>query len=563
MKLNNNYFFTLREKTKDEDSISGDLLVRAGMIKKIGNGIYMQLPMGLRVLKNIENIVREEMNNTGALELQMPLMLPDEYFKNSGRLEIFGSSVFKLNDRFQRSYIMGPTHEEIFTVAATSSVESYKDLPFNLYQIGKKFRDEPRPRYGLIRVREFVMKDAYSFDKDEAGLNKSYKLMYDAYKNIFDRMGIEYKIVKADTGAMGGSLSEEFQAVTEIGEDTLVLCDKCGYASNIEVSKCVTKNIISNEEEKEKELVETKNAGTIEEVTNFLNLPVEKFVKTLIYKIDNKLYAVLVKASREVNETKLLKLLNAKEIELASSEEVELATNAKVGYAGPINVNATVIIDEEVLLMKNFITGANKTDYHFLNVNLKDFTYEIKGDVKNILEKDPCPLCGYPVHFKKGIELGNTFKLGTKYSEALNLMYTDQDNIQKPVVMGCYGIGLERIMTAIVEQNNDEYGIIWPTNIAPFKVSIVLIDPNNEEALKIANEIYIKLNENNIETLLDDRNERPGIKFNDMDLIGIPYRITVGKKINEGKVELKSRKTNETIDVDIENILLKVQELVK
>lgn len=563
MKLNENYFYTLRENVKDEDSKSGSLLVRSSMIKKIGNGIYMYMPIGFRVLKNIENIVREEMNNAGATELVMPSLLPEDYYVESGRLDVFGKGIFKLNDRYERNYVLGPTHEELFCLAAKESIKSYKDLPFNLYQIGRKYRDEPRPRYGLIRVREFVMKDAYSFDKDMAGLNVSYKKMYDAYKKIFDRIGIDYKIVKADTGAMGGILSEEFQAVTAIGEDTLVLCDKCNYSSNIEVSECVTKEIVNTEQELEIAQVHTPNAGTIEEVTQFLNLPVDKFVKTLIYKMDNELYAVMVKASREVNETKLSKLLGKKDIELASPEEVTLVTNAKVGFAGPVNIKIPVIMDSEIKNMKNFIVGANVTDYHFTNVNIKDFNIATVGDIKNVLEKDPCPICGYPLNFKKGIEIGNTFKLGTKYTEALDVLYTDSDNQQKPAVMGCYGIGIERIMTSVVEQNNDEFGIIWPMNIAPYKVAIVLIDPKNETQANHANEIYSELSKMGIETLLDNREERPGIKFNDMDLIGIPVRITIGKKITENMVEVKLRKTGEVTDISVTDVIDHVKKTVE
>lgn len=563
MKLNENYFYTLRENVKDEDSKSGSLLVRSSMIKKIGNGIYMYMPIGFRVLKNIENIVREEMNNAGATELVMPSLLPEDYYVESGRLDVFGKGIFKLNDRYERNYVLGPTHEELFCLAAKESIKSYKDLPFNLYQIGRKYRDEPRPRYGLIRVREFIMKDAYSFDKDMAGLNISYKKMYDAYKKIFDRIGIDYKIVKADTGAMGGILSEEFQAVTAIGEDTLVLCDKCNYSSNIEVSECVTKEIVNTEQELEIAQVHTPNAGTIEEVTQFLNLPVDKFVKTLIYKMDNELYAVMVKASREVNETKLSKLLGKKDIELASPEEVTLVTNAKVGFAGPVNIKIPVIMDAEIKNMKNFIVGANVTDYHFTNVNIKDFNIATVGDIKNVLEKDPCPICGYPLNFKKGIEIGNTFKLGTKYTEALDVLYTDSDNQQKPAVMGCYGIGIERIMTSVVEQNNDEFGIIWPMNIAPYKVAIVLIDPKNETQANHANEIYSELSKMGIETLLDNREERPGIKFNDMDLIGIPVRITIGKKITENMVEVKLRKTGEVTDISVTDVIDHVKKTVE
>ena len=436
MKLKGNYFFTMREEVKDEDSRSGNLLVRSGMIKKNSAGVYMYLPFGYRVLKNIEKIIREEMNRIGSLELLMPTLIPRDIYAATGRVSTFGDSVFKLKDRFDRDYILGPTDEELFTIASLSNNRSYKDMPYSLYQFQNKFRDEPRPRFGLIRVREFVMKDAYTFDKDLNGLDISYNKMYEAYKKSFDRMGLNYKVVTADTGVMGGLLSEEFQAETEIGEDTLVLCDSCNYASNIEVSACINNIVANNESKLDIELVETVNQKTIEEISTFLNKSKDKFVKTLIYMIDNEPCAILVKGDDEVNEIKLMKLLDAVNIELASFDKVEEITNAKVGFAGPINLGIKIIVDNEILNMNNFIVGANKTDYHYVNVNLSDFKYDIVGDIRNIKEGDICPKCGGRIYFKKGIEIGNTFKLGTKYSEKLGLNYLDENNDLKPVVMG-------------------------------------------------------------------------------------------------------------------------------
>ncbi len=561
MRLSENFFYTFREDVKDEETISGNLLVKSGMIKKIGNGIYMYMPLGLRVLKNIEKIIREEMNKTGANELLMPNLLPEEVYVNSGRRDNFGNSMFGLKDRSNRSLVLGPTHEEFFVEAAKMKIKSYKDLPFNLYQIGNKYRDEPRPRFGLIRVREFFMKDAYSFDVDLDGLDKSYHKMFEAYKKIFDRMGIDYRIVQADTGVMGGLSSEEFQAVTDVGEDILVLCD-CGYASNIEVSECVV-NKEKAEKPKEKELVYTPNAKTIEEISDFLKEDKAKFVKTLIYKIDGVLYACLVSGDREINETKLRKLVGGTNIELASFEEVENVTNAKVGFAGPIDLNIKIIIDNDILYKYNYIVGANKTDYHYKNVNTSDFKYDYVGDIKNVKEFDNCPKCGKKLYFKNGIEIGNTFKLGTKYSKALGLSYLDENNELKPVVMGSYGIGLGRIMASIVEQRNDEYGIIWPISIAPFKVAIVLVNKDDDLQKAIANALYNDLNRNDITTILDDRNIRVGVKFNDMDLIGIPYRITVGKKAKDSLVELKIRETGQIFDVHVNDIVVKINELIK
>ncbi len=561
MRLSENFFYTFREDVKDEETVSGNLLVKSGMIKKVGNGIYMYMPLGLKVLKNIENIIREEMNKAGANELLMPNLLPEDVYISSGRRDNFGDSMFSLKDRYNRSLVLGPTHEEFFVEAAKMKVKSYKDLPFNLYQIGNKYRDEPRPRFGLIRVREFFMKDAYSFDTDLDGLDKSYRKMFEAYKKIFDRIGIDYRIVTADTGVMGGLLSEEFQAVTDIGEDILVLCD-CGYASNIEVSECVI-NKEKAEAPKVRELVHTPNAKTIEEVSNLLEENKDKFVKTLIYKIDDILYACLVSGDREINETKLRKLVGGTKIELASFEEVEDVTNAKVGFAGPIGLDIKIVIDNDILYKYNYIVGANKTDYHYKNVNTSDFKYDYIGDIKNVKEFDACPKCGKKLYFKNGIEIGNTFKLGTKYSKALDLNYLDENNTLKPVVMGCYGIGLGRIMASVVEQKNDEHGIIWPVNIAPLKVSIVLIDKEDDLQKSIANALYNNLMNNNIDTILDDRDLRAGVKFNDMDLIGIPYRITVGKKAKDNLVELKIRETNQVFDVHVNDIVTKIIELMK
>lgn len=563
MKLKTNFFYTIREDIKDEDAISSKLLIKSGMIKKVGNGIYIYMPLGLKVLNKIENIIREEMNQAGATELIMPNIIPELIFEESGRREIFGNSMFSLQDRYNRNYVLGPTHEELFVMAAKEKVRSYKDLPFNLYQIGLKYRDEPRPRYGLIRIREFIMKDAYSFDIDNKGLNQSYNKMFDAYKKTFDRLKIKYKIVTADTGVMGGLLSEEFQAISQIGEDTLVICSNCGYASNIEVSECPHKLNPNKEEEKTKELIYTPNVGTIEEVAKHLKVSEKKFVKTLIYKADEEYYACLVPGDRDVQETKVQKLLTSKEITLASKEEVETITKAKIGFAGPINLNIPIIIDKTLLNMKNFIVGANKTDYHYKNVNLIDIKYQMAEDIKNVVEGDPCPKCNTPIELNKGIEIGNTFKLGTKYSEDLNLYYTDQNNHLKPVVMGCYGIGVERIMASIIEQNNDDLGIIWPLNTAPFKVAIVIIDTTKKEQTKIATDLYNQLNKLGIDTLLDDRDCRAGVKFKDIDLIGIPIRVVVSTKIKDNKIELKLRNQSQAKDININEVETKIKEIIK
>lgn len=551
MKLNNSYFFTLREDVKDEDSASSNMLVRAGMIKKSSSGVYMMLPLGLKVMQKIEAIIREEMENAGAQELLMPALIPEDVYISSGRREGFGNSMFSLQDRKGQNYVLGPTHEELFAIAAKAKIQSYKDMPFSLYQIQTKFRDEPRPRYGLIRVREFIMKDAYTFDIDEAGLDIAYSKQFEAYKNVMDRLGLEYKIVKADTGVMGGLLSEEFQAITPLGEDILVLCDSCDYASNIEVAKTTYEE--STESEKEKELVETINTPSIAEVAKLLDIPETKCVKALLMNVDNELVIFFVRGDRELNESKALKLLNAKEISFA--DNALLATsNAVEGYTGPIDLNCKVVIDNEILTMKNFCAGANKENYHYKNVNIKDIKYDVVGDIANVVEGDKCPICGGKLSFKHGIEVGNTFKLGTKYAEALDLKYLDKNNTLQPVWMGSYGIGPARAMAALVEQNIDENGINWPLQVAPYPIAIVIISMKDENQVKVAEDLYTKLISEGIDVLLDDRDERPGVKFKDMELIGIPYRITVGKGIADNKVEFKSR-TGEKEDINIDEVI--------
>lgn len=562
MKLKHSYFYTLREDSKDEESVSGNLLTRSGMIKKSSSGVYMYLPLGYKVMKNIEKVIREEMENINAGELLMPALIPEDVYVSSGRRKAFGEDMFSLKDRFDKNYVLAPTHEELFTVAAASKVKSYKDLPFSIYQIQDKFRDEPRSRYGLIRVREFLMKDAYSFDMDEKGLNDSYNNMYNAYKKIFTRLGIDYKIVKSDTGAMGGLLSEEFQAITSIGEDKLVICEACDYSANSDIAKCTLLTKKSDEEIKIRELVKTPSVGTIEEVSKYLEEDKEKFVKTLIYKIDEKYYAVLVKGNNVVNESKLKKLLKANDVSLASASEVEEVTGAALGFAGPIGLDVPVILDNEIMNMKNFIVGANKTDYHYKNVNLEDFNYLIVSDIRCITDQDCCPKCGKKLIFKNGIEVGNTFKLGTKYSENLGLYYLNKENENLPVWMGCYGIGIGRCMASVVEQHNDDKGIIWPMEIAPFKVAIIVVNTEDEAQMDAANYLYESLRKSKISTILDDREERAGVKFNDMDLIGIPIRITIGNKIKEQIVEIKERKKDTFEEVSLYDALTKIEDII-
>lgn len=564
VKLKNSYFFTIRDKVKDEDSTSSNLLVRSGMIKKISSGIYSYLPLGYLVLKKIEKIIREEMNREDAQELLMPSLIPSEIYEKSGRLQHFGSSVFSLQDRYQKKYILGPTHEELFAIAGIPNVQSYKDLPFNLYQFQTKFRDEARPRFGLIRVREFIMKDAYSFDVDLDGLDHSYQRMYRAYQKAFDRMKLHYKIVKADTGVMGGFLSEEFQAITDIGEDTVVLCNHCNYASNIEISPCVTNKVPTHEEELPLEKVYTPNAGKIKEIKELDSLTSEKLVKCLIYRADQEFIMAMVPGESEINESKLQKILNVRELMLATEEDVERITKARIGFAGPLGLDLRIVADDSLRDIKNMVVGANQTDHHYKNANsIRDFTVSIYGDIRKIKEGDSCPQCSGAIYFKKGIEIGNLFKLGTKYAESLGLTYLDSHNLLNPVLMGSYGIGLGRCMAAIAEQYNDTKGLQWPMEVAPYQVGITLIQSKDLDQSHYAEQLYQTLVKENIDVLLDDRDERPGIKFNDMDLIGIPIRITIGKKLEQGLIELKLRTKEQWEDISIDNVLSRIKEIIE
>ncbi len=559
MKLSQNFFYTLRENVKDEDSNSGNLLVRSGLIKKSSSGVYMLLPLGLKVFNKIENIVREEMNAIGSQEVSMPSLIPEEVYIESGRRENFGKSMFALKDRNNKDFVLGPTHEELFANAAKMYIKSYKNLPFSLYQFQTKFRDEPRPRFGLIRVREFVMKDAYTFDSDLEGMNKSYDAMFNAYHRIFKRIGLNYVVVKADTGVMGGLLSEEFQALSEIGEDILVLNEDGSFSSNIEVAPCLIEET-PVEEPYPKKVVDTPDAKTIEEVSAFLNQDVKKFVKTLVYKIDGQLYALLLRGDHEVNETKILKLLEATEIEMADFEEVVQATNAPVGFAGPIGLDLPIIADQQVSVMFNFTVGANEKDKHIINVNNSDFEVIHSADIRNIKEGD-LTTGGQKVHFEKGIEVGNTFKLGDKYSKAMDLYYADENNKLQPVIMGSYGIGIGRCLAAIVEQHHTEKHILWPKAVTPIEVAIVIANMKDEQQVQAANQLYEALKKANIDVILDDRNERLGVKFNDMELVGAYTRITVGKGVKDNMVELKTIGQDGFDLVSLDEVVEKIKEI--
>ncbi len=563
MRVSNLFFATQREVPADAEIPSHKLMLRAGLIRKMSSGIYAYMPMGFKVYKNVEKVIREEMDRAGAQELIMPALLPAEAYQASGRWEKFGPEMFRMSDRGGRPFCLGPTHEEPFTEAVRDTFRSYKNLPVTLYQIQHKYRDEKRPRFGVIRSREFVMKDAYSFDVDEEGLDKSYKIMYDAYRRIFDRLGLDYTVVDADSGAMGGSGSQEFMVKSPIGEDAICFCDACGYAANEEKASC-KEGDADTSEELPIEKIHTPDVKTIEELVGFMNTTPDKFVKTILYNIDGKIVAAMVRGDRDINETKLGNIFDAMEMDLASFEDVERITGAKVGFAGPVGLKEKieVVMDSEVALLKNFVVGACETDYHFKNVNFgRDFTPDIVKDIKNVKSGDMCPKCGKPLGMARGVEVGHIFKLGTKYSDSLGCVYLDKEGKEHSMVMGCYGIGVSRTIAAIIEQYNDEDGIKWPVIAAPYKVIILPTKTNDETIMEVSEKLYNGFIDAGYETLLDDRNERPGVKFKDADLLGIPLRITVGKRAGEGIVELKYRMDGTVEELTVEEALAAASKL--
>ncbi len=556
---------TLREVPAEAEISSHQLMLRAGLIRKLAAGVYSYLPLGLRSLKKVEQIVREEMDRAGAQELLMSALLPAEAYQASGRWEVFGPSMFKLKDRNDRDFCLGPTHEELFTQAVIDNVRSYKEYPMTLYQIQTKYRDEGRPRFGLIRGREFIMKDAYSFDLDENGLDESYKKMYDAYCRIFTRLGLDFTIVDADSGAMGGSGSQEFMVKSPVGEDGIAYCDACGYAANYEKCECIPEPKEQPEGELELEKIETPNAHTIDELVESLGMEAYNFAKTIIYKADDRYVAVMVRGDRDVNEVKLKNLLGCTDDpELAEPAAVREITNAQVGFAGPIGLDIPVYADKEVALMKNFVVGANETDMHYKNVNIgRDFEPDTVADIRVVVTGDKCPKCGGSIKSEQGIEVGHIFKLGTKYSDALGLRYLDESGKQQTVIMGCYGIGVTRCLAAAVEQGHDDNGIIWPVSIAPYQAIVVPANYKSEEQMAEAKRIYGALCEAGIETLIDDRSERAGVKFKDADLIGIPVRIVVGKKIDDGIVEYKERTMEKAEEMAADDAVGRVVSFIK
>lgn len=542
MRLSGLLMPTLREIPAEAEILSHRLMLRAGLIRKLAAGVYSYMPMGLRALKKVENIVREEMDRAGANELLMSALLPAEAYMASGRWDVFGPEMFRLHDRHDRDFCLGPTHEEIFAETVKGAVRSYKQLPLTLYQIQTKYRDERRPRFGVLRSREFIMKDAYSFDLTEEGLDVSYKKMYDAYCRIFDRMGLDYVVVDADSGAMGGSGSQEFMVKSEVGEDVIAHCEACGYTANEEKAECVPDSFEFAENDKPMEKKDTPEAHTIEQLVNFLGVDARNFAKTIIYKIDGKYVAAMVRGDREVNEVKLKNLVGGVDIELAEPFAVREITHAEVGFAGPIGLEIPVYADHEVMKMHAMVIGANETDKHFINVEpCRDFTPDKVADLRVAVDGDICPRCGKRIDTFHGIEVGHIFKLGTKYAKALGISFSTESGEERTAIMGSYGIGINRCIAAAIEQNSDENGIIWPVSIAPYHVSVIPVNVKDETISALAEKIYAELLEKGIEAIIDDRDERPGVKFKDCDLTGIPLRITVGKKAGEGIVEYKVR----------------------
>ncbi|MDP8229600.1 MAG: proline--tRNA ligase [Candidatus Gorgyraea atricola] len=561
------YFIpTLKEVPSEAEAVSHRLMIRAGLIRKLASGAYTYLPLGLRVLKKVEAIIREEMDAKGALELFLPSLQPVELWHQSGRYKDLGEDLIKFKDRHNRTMVFGPTHEEVITDLVRSNIKSYRQLPITLYQIQTKFRDEVRPRFGVIRSREFIMKDAYSFDRDNAGLDASYKKMYEAYETIFKRCGLRALAVDADTGVMGGDVSHEFMVLAESGEDLLAYCLACGYAASIDVAavgrgetSAMLKHGGGFASVTLKE-VDTLGVSTIEKVSALLKVKPEEMVKTLVYVADEEPVAILIRGDHEANEAKIKKFLKCAKLEMAGEDVIKKATGGPIGFSGPVGIKIRIIADHSIKGIANFVAGANKKDKHLINVNLdRDFKVKEWADLRMITEKDKCPKCNKPIKLEHAIEMGHVFKLGLKYSKAMKAEFLDEDGKLKPAVMGCYGIGVNRIIAAAIELNNDKKGIIWPKPIAPFQVIVIPLNYDKENVRKVADQVYSDLQKKGIEVLLDDRNESAGIKFNDAELIGIPYQVVIGERaLKKGVVEVKNRKTAKIQEIkpkDIKDII--------
>lgn len=557
---------TTKETPSEAEVVSHQLLLRGGFIRKLTSGVYTYLPLGLAAIQKVAQIVREEMNKAGAQELLMPMVQPADLWRESGRWQKYGAELLRFTDRHDRESCLGPTHEEVITDLARRELQSYRQLPMNLYQIQTKFRDEIRPRFGLMRGREFVMKDAYSFDVSDEAAGESYEKMYAAYHNVFRRCGLDFRAVEADTGTIGGSFSHEFMVLAATGEDTLATCTKCSYAANVEKAKVVlSEECLPEVELQEMQKVETPGMKKVDVVAEFLQAKPEEIIKTMIFLADDEPVAVLVRGDREVQDVKLKNLLGATEVEMVGDDEIFKRTKLPVGYLGPVDLPIKVVADQEVMRMRNCICGANEKQFHMTGVQPgRDFTPAMTGDLRQITAEDACPSCGGALKLPEGIEVGHIFKLGTAYSEAMNATYQDSEGQEKHFVMGCYGIGVSRVVAAAIEQNHDQHGIIFPLPLAPFQVILLNLGVNNEEITKAAEELYASLQAQGIEVLYDDRDERPGSKFKDADLIGIPLRLTVGKTFEkEGKVEIRSRRDGQTESVLLDSVVEVVTAMIK
>ncbi|MCA1030108.1 proline--tRNA ligase [Bacillus timonensis] len=556
---------TLREVPADADVKSHQLLLRAGFVRQNASGIYSYLPLAKKVLHKIETIVREEMDAAGAVELFMPALQQAELWQESGRWYSYGPELMRLKDRHDRDFALGATHEEVITSLVRDEVKSYKRLPLTLYQIQTKFRDEKRPRFGLLRGREFIMKDAYSFHATHESLDDVYEKMFTAYSNVFTRCGLNFRAVIADSGAMGGKDTHEFMILSDIGEDTIAYSDSSNYAANIEMAPVVSNYVKSDEDLLPLTKVETSGKRTIEEVASYLEVSTEKCIKTLLFKVDEKYVLVLVRGDHEVNDIKIKNLLEATNVELASPEETATVLNCKIGSLGPIDVNegVEVVADHAVKFMVNAICGANEDGYHYTGVNLeRDFTIQQFADIRFIQEGDLSPDGEGKIVFAKGIEAGHVFKLGTRYSEAMNATFLDDNGRSQPMIMGCYGIGVSRLLAAVAEQYNDDKGLVWPTALSPYDVHLIAVNNKNEHQKKLSEQLYLTLKQQGFDVLYDDRAERPGVKFADSDLIGLPLRITVGKRAEESIVEVKIRKTGESMEINTENLIETLEQYI-
>ncbi|AMA72703.1 MULTISPECIES: proline--tRNA ligase [Aneurinibacillus] len=562
MKQSKLFLPTLREVPAEAEIASHQLMVRAGLMRQLVSGVYTYLPLGLRVLRKVQEIVREEMDRAGAQEISMPAIQPAELWQETGRWDAYGPELMRLKDRHHRDFVLGPTHEEVVTSLVRDNLNTYKKLPINLYQIQTKYRDEVRPRFGVIRSREFIMKDAYSFDVSREGLDKSYQSMYDAYTRIFTRAGLTFRAVEADAGAIGGKGTHEFMALSEIGEDTIAYCTSCDYAANLEKAEVVYKPVAERTvTEAPMEKVPTPGVKTIEQLMNHFNMEARQFIKALVFKADDRFVVALVRGDHELNDVKLKNLVDANVLAMATEEEMK-KLGIPLGFVGPFHLpeGVEVYADLAVQDMGSAVAGANEKDYHYTHVVPgRDFTVQAYADLRNIVEGDECSRCGGHIAFARGIEVGHVFKLGTRYSEKMGAKFLDENGKEQPMIMGCYGIGISRMVAACVEQNHDENGIIWPWSLAPYHIHVVPVNVKNEEQKQLAESIYEMLGRAGYEVLLDDRPERAGVKFKDADLIGLPIRVTVGGKASEGIVECKVRKTGESQDVHVDELLAHIQ----